>query len=405
MISIIQHSVQNWVDSCGGVDNECEMWTEDEIIAGDGDLVKEACPVEINYSPESTDTSNDDIFSYIDDCDDSSATESGRSESILDLQSVPDLTVIGVDDDEVGVDESLVEELAIDNGDEPTTYSFAAITLANIGLTLEMELYDSGASCHMSPYRHSFINFIPIQRKILTAADGGCFEATGKGDMRISMPVGKSAMKIFLKDVLYAPKMGVTLISIRKIDAAGYVVLFHKNQLQIFSSMKERKLLAQIPMVNGLYWVEHQDDVDLAVAVDPEVVSIEKLHRLMGHIAPEAAKTLVEKGLVEGFKLDTSSQMPKSCDTCEYGKAHRKPIKKECKAPKAAKIGDEVHSDVWGPSPVQMMGSREYYSTFTDDYLRFTKLYLQRLKSKNFQSYKQYEAFLLRQKGAHIKKL
>ena len=125
----------------------------------------------------------------------------------------------------------------------------------------------------------------------------------------------------------------------------------------------------------------------------------------MGHIAPEAAKTLVEKGLVEGFKLDTSSQMLKSCDACEYGKAHRKPIKKEHKALKAAKIGDEVHSDVWGPSLVQTMGGREYYSMFTDDYLRFTKLYLQCLKSETFQSYKQYEAFLLHQKGAHIEKL
>ena len=190
MVTIDGNSVQNWVDSCGGVDNKYEMWTEDEIIAGDGDLVKEACPVEIDYSPESTDTSNDDILLYINDCDNSSATKSGKSESILDLQSVPDSTVIGADDNEVGVDESLVEELAIDNGDEPTTYSFAATTLANIGLTLKTELYDSGTSCHMSPYRHSFINFILIQRKILTAANGGCFEATGKGDMHISMPVG-----------------------------------------------------------------------------------------------------------------------------------------------------------------------------------------------------------------------
>ena len=42
---------------------------------------------------------------------------------------------------------------------------------------------------------------------------------------------------------------------------------------------------------------------------------------------------------------------------------------------------------------------------FMDDYSRFTKLYLQRLKSKTFQSYKLYEAFLLSQKGAHNKEL
>ena len=51
------------------------------------------------------------------------------------------------------------------------------------------------------------------------------------------------------------------------------------------------------------------------------------------------------------------------------------------------------------------MGGREYYSTYTDDHSRFTRLYLQRLKSKTFQSYRQYEMYLLHQKGVHIKKL
>ena len=139
--------------------------------------------------------------------------------------------------------------------------------------------------------------------------------------------------------------------------------------------MKEKKLLAKIQMRNGLYHVEHEKDVEVTAAVIPEVVSIEKLHRLMGHIAPEAAKALVEKGLVEGFKLEDSSKMLSTCNSCEYGKPRRKPIRKECKAPRAAKIGDEIHSDVWGPSPIQTIGGREYYSTYTDDHSRYSKLY------------------------------
>jgi hypothetical protein len=108
------------------------------------------------------------------------------------------------------------------------------------------------------------------------------------------------------------------------------------------------------------------------VAVNPEVVSIDKLHQLIGHIAPEAAKVLIKKGLVKGFKLDTSGEMPKLCNACEYGKAHRESVTKECEVPKAAKIGDQVHLDIWGPSPVQTMGGREYYSTYTDNHSCFT---------------------------------
>ena len=52
----------------------------------------------------------------------------------------------------------------------------------------------------------------------------------------------------------------------------------------------------------------------------------------MGHISPEAAKALVQKGLVEGFKLDETSKIS-SCDSCKYGKAHHKEIKKERQFP------------------------------------------------------------------------
>jgi hypothetical protein len=313
------------------------MWTTDEIST-ESDVWAE----DIYESLPDTTVNDifDDVLTDFDDLGDS-----------IDVES------IGVNDetDEVMEEvesESLSKKLAIDDGEEAKTYTFAAITLAGTDSTVETELYDSGASRHMSPYQHKFINFIPIKKKLLTAADGGHFEAVGKGNMRISMPNGRTIITILLKDVLYALKMGVTLVSIGKIDAAGYALLFHKNQLQIFSVMKERKMLAQIPMKGGLYHVEHLKGADVATAVIPEVVSIEKPHRLMGHIAPKAAKALVEKGLVEGFKLDGSSKMLGVCSSCEYGKAHRKPVKKEHEAPRVEKIGDEVYCDVWGPSPV-----------------------------------------------------
>ena len=219
------------------------------------------------------------------------------------------------------------------------------------------------------------------------------------------MPNGRTMTQILLKDILYAPKMGIMLVSIGKINTAGYAALFHKSQLQIFFVTKGRKMLAQISMKNGLYCVEHGKVADVVALVVPEVVSIEKLHHLMGHIALEAAKALVTKGLVEGFKLDKSSKMPSVCSSCEYGKARRKLVKKECEAPRAGKIGDKIHSDVWGPSPVQTIGGRKYYSTYINDNSRYLQLYLQRLKSQMYNTYKQCEAYLLWQKGVRIKKL
>lgn len=84
-----------------------------------------------------------------------------------------------------------------------------------------------------------------------------------------------------------------------------------------------------MPLKNGLYHVEHEAEVAMAVK---ELVTIKKLHCLMAHIAPEAAKALVSKGVVEGFKLDESSKIT-SCNSCKHGKAHCKPIQKKRKMP------------------------------------------------------------------------
>ncbi|KAK7046510.1 hypothetical protein R3P38DRAFT_2507828, partial [Favolaschia claudopus] len=101
--------------------------------------------------------------------------------------------------------------------------------LANEGAApgVETELYDSGASRHMSPYRHHFINYTSIPPRSITAADNGQFVAIGQGDMRIKIPGAHGGTaSVLLKGVLYAPKLGLTLISISKITDAGFCALF-----------------------------------------------------------------------------------------------------------------------------------------------------------------------------------
>ncbi|KAF8160500.1 hypothetical protein BJ912DRAFT_809806, partial [Pholiota molesta] len=78
----------------------------------------------------------------------------------------------------------------------------------------------------MSGYRHRFTNFIEIDPKPITAADKRSFQATGMGDVLIEIPNGETISKVLLRDVLYAPSMGVTLVSISRITSAGSAVVF-----------------------------------------------------------------------------------------------------------------------------------------------------------------------------------
>ena len=59
-----------------------------------------------------------------------------------------------------------------------------------------------------------------------------------------------------------------------------------------------------------------------------EVLTVAELHRRMGHIAPSAAKRLVENGFVTGIQLDTSGPEPTWCELCAYAKTKRKPVPK-----------------------------------------------------------------------------
>jgi hypothetical protein len=84
-----------------------------------------------------------------------------------------------------------------------TTVNSAALTKTG-NSAIETELFDLGASHHMSGYRHRFINFVEIEPKPIRAADKRNFYATGKGNMYLKPPNGESHSTILLRDVLYS---------------------------------------------------------------------------------------------------------------------------------------------------------------------------------------------------------
>lgn len=164
-------------------------------------------------------------------------------------------------------------------------------------------------------------------------------------------------------------------------------------------------MLGKIEVQNGLYHVFTTclEAAGYAGQV-VEVLTINKLHQWLGHVSHEVAQKLVKKGLVTGVKLDEDSK-PTFCLSCEWGKAHRKPIAKERVEEQATEIGKEIHSNMWGYAPVETINHKEYFVSFTDNYTCYTKIYLLHTKDKVFESYLQFEAWLKTQFDIPIKKL
>jgi hypothetical protein len=144
------------------------------------------------------------------------------------------------------------------NEDRSPSFPQAAHNTAHIHRQpeVEIELYDSSASRHLSPYRHRFTNYRAIPPRAITAPDQRVVYAIGTGDLQINVPNGSATTPILLRDTLYAPEIALTIISISRITRTGSSVTFKDKSCEIKN--KSGKVIGTIPVSsNGLYKVEH----------------------------------------------------------------------------------------------------------------------------------------------------
>ena len=86
------------------------------------------------------------------------------------------------------------DRLVKDLGGDAFTRTFTCAMLANTGRDakgVETELYNSGASHHMTAYHDQLENFVSIMLKSIATADKCYFQATGKGNLCIKFQTAK----------------------------------------------------------------------------------------------------------------------------------------------------------------------------------------------------------------------
>ena len=293
------------------------------------------------------------------------------------------------------------------NDDDNEMFAFTCTSdFANIAEALQVPksglgtCIDSGASRVYSPDRTKFTNYRSIDRRI-TAADGRELKAIGMGDLEMELPNGSGITKMRFVNAIHSPDMAFTLISISRLDKAGYKVTFQKGMCRIMNP--QGQVIATIPHSDGLYRVSTSNPKPSKsyAAAASEKMMISEAHRKLGHVSHRAIGHAVSKGYITGIDLDSKSK-PEFCDVCAKAKAARVPFPKESKT-RATKYGERVHWDLWGPATVKSINGNHYMAARIDDATRETKLYFQEKKSQTFDSYKKDEAYIETQTGNHIK--
>ena len=122
----------------------------------------------------------------------------------------------------------------------------------------------------------------------------------------------------------------------------------------------------------------------------------------MGHISPAACLDLVKRGAITGVEL-TTKNVDFQCIACIKGKSTEEDTLKECLSEHCQNFGDEIHSDLWGPGEVETLGKYKYWVSFTDDWSRWTTVYLLWVKSDVFPAYTAFALWVQTHMGVTIK--
>jgi hypothetical protein len=248
-------------------------------------------------------------------------------------------------------------------------------------------IFDSGASEHMTLHRHLLTEYEAIAPIPINAANNSSFNAVGCGYLSVEVPNGHGKTRLKLKDVLYAPGMHATLVSLGKLDAAGFSLTISDNTLLL---QRAGCTYAMIPRKAGLYSIGAYSAQAVA---EPTIIklTLNQLHHRLGHRNHKAILKMHTEGRLPGIKL--TSRNITECRNCLLSKAARAPIAAKRMSLLAAKFGDYIHLDVWGPATVRsLLEHAHYVLIIMDNATRWAEAPAMQHKSNAFAKYVAWEA-------------
>lgn len=133
------------------------------------------------------------------------------------------------------------------------------------------------------------------------------------------------------------------------------------------------------------------------IPIDSKTIK-EKWHLRLGH---PSDKVLSE--VLKLCKQKIGSNEKLFCESCQMGKNHDLPFK--LSDSRALAPLDLIHTDVWGPSPIQSSSGFKYYLQFLDDHSYYSWVFPLKNKNEAFKVFLQFKTQVEKQFERNIKTL
>jgi GAG-pre-integrase domain/gag-polypeptide of LTR copia-type len=241
---------------------------------------------------------------------------------------------------------------------------------------------DSGATDHMT-YENSEFREIRKPHKIgIINANGDMYPAIGTGDIRISP-------KFIINNVLLVPSLSTKLMSISQLtEDLNCVANLYPNHCT-FQDIHSGEMIGRGTKRNGLYYLDELKTGKIFLTSGNENSERNKVflwHKRLGHpsfgymkkISPHLFLNLNDENFI--------------CETCIMAKSHRTSFGNSLS--KCANPFELIHTDLWGPSPVNSKSGGKWYVIFVDDCTRMTWLYILKTKDEVSKTFKNFHKMI-----------
>ena len=242
---------------------------------------------------------------------------------------------------------------------------------------------DSGCTVHVSNTMQGFLTTQTISQneKFIFMGNRAKVPVEAIGTYRLILDTGHH---LDLFQTFYVPSVSRNLISLSKLDIAGYSFKFENG---CFSLFKQNLFLGSGIICDGLYKLK-LDNVfaETLLTVHHNVGTKRGLsnessaylwHKRLGHISKERIERLVKNEILPDLDF-TDLEI---CVECIKGKHTKHTLKKA--ATRSSQLLEIIHTDICGPFDVPSLGGERYFITFIDDFSRYGYIYLLHEKSQS----------------------